>query len=173
MEIMKTLILFSSKYDTTRDCAVELKNYLSGQVDLVNVKNMKKLSPENYDRIIIGAPVYKGIIDKGIRAFTENNRDSLKNKDYGLFMCCMSQGARVEEQFNNNFSKEILNGAKVKENFGGKFKFSRMSFIEKKMIIMISKKEPSLGVVDGKRDIDKVNHQNIIKFAKAICGESR
>ena len=38
MEIMKTLILFSSKYDTTRDCAVELKNYLSGQVDLVNVK---------------------------------------------------------------------------------------------------------------------------------------
>ena len=51
---------------------------------------------------------------------------------------------------------------KLFSNFRGEFKFSKMNFFEKTIIKIIAKKDKSLGKVDGKTDISKINEENII-----------
>lgn len=162
---MNTLVLYGTKYDTTEECAKKLKTSLNGEVDLINVKNSKKVDLDNYNKVIIGSSVYMGMINKGIKIFIENNKLELVKKDLGLFISCMSVGERIKEQFDQNIAKEILEHAKIKENFGGGFKFSKMNFFEKKIIKVITKKDTSKGVIDGKTDIYRIDEEAINKFA--------
>ncbi len=165
---MRSLILFGSKYGTSETCAKKLKGYMHGEVDLVNVKNSADILLDNYDKVIIGSSVYMGIINKEIKKFIKDNQSELMSKKLGLFICCMSEGEKINEQFAQNLSKEILDSAMIKENFGGEFKFSKMNFFERKIIKMIAKKGPSLEVVDGKTDINKINEDAISRFANKI-----
>lgn len=165
---MKSLILFGSKYGTTESSANKLKGYLKGEVEIIDIKKSNNISLDKYDKIIIGSSVYAGMINKDIKSFIENNKAKLINKNFGLFTCCMSDGDKVNEQFNQNLPGEILAAAKAKENFGGEFIFSKMNFFEKLIIKMISKKDPSLGKVDGKSDISKINEEAIKRFAMAM-----
>lgn len=167
---MKSLILFGSKHGTVEICANKLKEYLNGEIDIVNVDNNDDILLDKYDNIIIGSSVYAGAFNKKVKAFIENNKNKLINKKLGLFMCCMSQGERIREQFEQNVSKEILEAAVVKSNFGGGFKFSKMNFFEKNIIKMIAKKDKDLGEIDGKSDISMINEEAIKKFAEAMEG---
>ncbi|MEG0296402.1 MAG: flavodoxin domain-containing protein [Clostridium sp.] len=162
---MKSLVLYGSKHGTTEECAKKLKGYLDGEVDLINVEDNKEIKLDDYNKIIIGSSIYAGMINKGIKKFIEDNKSELIGKNLGLFMCCMSDGEKIKEQFEQNIPKEILDAAKVKESLGGAFKFSKMNFFEKKIIKMIAKKDPSLGSIDGKTDIYKIDEDVINKFA--------
>ncbi len=165
---MRDLILFGSKYGTTETCANKLKEYMGGEVEVININKDSNISLDIYESIIIGSPVYAGMFDKEIKKFIEDNKDKLATKKLGLFMCCMSDDKRVIQQFEENVPKEILEKAKIKESFGGEFKFSKMNFFEKIIIKMIAKKDKSLGKVDGKTDINKINEAAIKKFAMVI-----
>ena len=167
---MRSLILFGSKYGTTETCANKLKGYMGGEVDVLNINNSTNISLDEYDNIIIGSPVYAGMFNKDIKNFIEANKSKLINKRLGLFMCCMSDDKRVAQQFKENLPQEILERAKVKENFGGEFKFSKMNFFEKMIIKMIAKKDSTLGKVDGKTDISKIDESAIKNFAKVMEG---
>lgn len=168
---MKSLVLYGSKYGTTEECAKKITQYLEGEVHLINIKENKDIKLANYTKIIIGSSIYAGMINKGIKKFIEDNKSELIGKDLGLFICCMSHGEKVKEQFEQNIPKEVLDATKVKENLGGEFKFSKMNFFEKKIIKVISKKDPSLVAVDGKTDIYKIDEDEINKFAIAIGKE--
>ena len=165
---MRSLILYGSKYGTTEECSKKLKDYLDGEVDLINVEENRDIKLDNYNKIIIGSSIYVGMFNKGIKRFVEDNKSELAGKELGLFMCCMSDGEKIKEQFEQNMPKEILDAAKVKESFGGTFKFSKMNFFEKKIIKMIAKKDPSQGTVDGKTNIYKIYEDAISKFAIAM-----
>ncbi|MEG0857510.1 MAG: flavodoxin domain-containing protein [Terrisporobacter sp.] len=165
---MKSLIVFGSRYGTTEICANKLKEYLNGEVEIVNIDKNDNIILEKYENIIIGSPVYAGSFNKKIKEFIENNKIELTKKRLGLFMCCMSQGEKIKEQFEQNVPKDILKVASVKVNFGGEFKFSKMNFFEKKIIKIIAKKDRSLGEVDGKSDIYNINEDAIKSFAKSM-----
>ena len=167
---MKSLILFGSKYGTAEICANKLKEYLNGEIDIINIANNNDVLLDRYDNIIIGSSVYAGAFNKNVKAFIENNKNKLINKKLGLFMCCMSQGERIIEQFEQNVPKEILEVAVVKSNFGGGLKFSKMNFFEKKIIKMIAKKDKDLGDIDGKSDVSMINEEAIKKFAETMEG---
>lgn len=162
---MNTLVLYGTKYDTTEECAKKLKTYLNGEVDLINVKNSKSIDLDNYSKVIIGSSIYMGMINKGIKIFIENNKSELVKKDLGIFISCMSSREGIKGQFEQNISKEILEHAKIKENFGGAFKFSKMNFFEKKIIKVITKKDKTIGLVDGKTDIYRLDENAINNFA--------
>lgn len=165
---MRTLIIYGTKKGTTETCANKLKEYMIGDVDIINIKDNKSIDLNIYSTVIIGSPVYAGMFIKEIKEFIENNKSNLLDKKIGLFMCCMSQGEMVEKQFKENVPKEILDSSKIKSNFGGEFKFSKMNFFEKTIIKMIAKKDKTLGVVDGKSDISKIKEDNIKAFAQAL-----
>lgn len=165
---MSTLIVYGSKKGTTETCANKLKAYIKGNIDIINVNDVKDIVLDNYDTVIIGSAVYAGAFLNGIKEFIEVNKSKLKNKQLGLFMCCMSNDEIVEKQFKENIPEEILEVAKVKGSFGGEFKFSKMNFLEKIIIKMITKNDKSLGKVDGKSDINKINEDSIKSFAQAL-----
>lgn len=165
---MKSLILYGSKYGTAEECAKQLKGKMQGEVELINIKDNKDILLTDYNKIIIGGSIYIGMINKEIKAFIESNKSELIQKELGLFMCCMSDGEKVKEQFEQNLPKEVLDAAKVKENLGGAFKFSKMNFFEKKIIKMIAKKDPSQGIIDGKTDISKIDEDAISRFIVAM-----
>ena len=85
---MKTLILYYSKYGTTEKCAKLLSEKIDGGADVVRYVDRKNADFGNYDTIIIGAPVYMGMLKK-MKAFCEANLQMLLTKKIGLFVCHM------------------------------------------------------------------------------------
>ena len=55
---MNTIIIYSSKYGCTKDCANILKNKLSDNVTIVDINNNNKIELSKFDKIIIGSSIY-------------------------------------------------------------------------------------------------------------------
>lgn len=87
---MNTIIIYSSKYGSTEDCAKSLKSGLSGSVTLadINKTNPETIKLENFDTIILGSSIYVGKISKKMRTFCNEKNDMLSRKRMGIFLCC-------------------------------------------------------------------------------------
>ena len=113
---MKTLIIFASKNGATADLATRI----GGHFDAVtcDIKNIKEIQLDDFDRIIIGSPVYIGEINKALKKYISANESALLQKKLGLFLCGL-QPKEKDIVFNKNFSPQILNHATVKSFLGG------------------------------------------------------
>ncbi|KOA20430.1 protoporphyrinogen IX dehydrogenase [Clostridium homopropionicum DSM 5847] len=164
---MRNLILYATKHGCTKKCAAILSQKLDGEVDLFDLKEIKGVNYDQYDKVIIGGSIYAGRIQKEVSRFCIENIDKLKEKKLGLFICCMNESIK-ETQINTSFPEELLNSAVVKDSFGGEFNFDHMNFMEKTIVKMISKSDPNLPKVDGKENISKLSEDSINKFAEKI-----
>jgi len=136
---MRTLIVYASKYGCTADCASLLKEKLSGDITLVDIsKAPMQLDINDYDTIIIGGSIYVGKVSKNLRAFCENNLDTLTKKRIGVFLC-----SALADQFNdnlkNNFPTSLLEIAKAKTLFGSEARLEKMNFLDKMIIKAVTK----------------------------------
>jgi menaquinone-dependent protoporphyrinogen oxidase len=156
---MRTLIVYSSKYGCTKNCANLLQKRLKDKVDIVNLKTSKDVAISQYDKVIIGGSIYIGKIQKEITKFCSKNLEKLKEKQIGLFICGMQEGEMLSTEFNQNFPNELINIAITKECFGGEFNFSKMNFLEKFIVKKVSK------VSSNKSNILT---DNINKFAQTM-----
>ncbi len=167
---MNTLIVYGSKYGTTKKCAEMLKKELEGDVHIVNIREKDDIDIGKYETVIIGSPVYLGEIDKGIKKFCYQNIKGLQNKKIGLFICCMNP-QESEKQIRQNFPKTLLENAMVREDFGGEFHMEKMSLAERWTIRAVAKalakKDPNFSS-HNKRKISLIRMDNIKKFAREI-----
>lgn len=132
---MKTLIAFSSKHGCTVRCANMLEGQLEGEVDKLNLGLNKNWpdSLEEYDKVILGSPIYEGSIVGEVHQFSKAFLDELKQKDVGLFICGMRED-KMEQQLDTNFPPELHETAVVREYFGGAFRFKTMSTLERSIV---------------------------------------
>jgi len=165
---MKTLIAYATKHGTTEKCALMLTGKLKGTVETCNLMKNAAPNPAEYDRIIIGGSIYAGRIQKEVTEFCSRNLEELKNKELGLFICCMFID-KGEEQLNNSFPRELLDIASVKESFGGEMRYSSMSFLEKSLTRMVlksaAKTDKNLVGINVKEDFSLLSIENIDKFS--------
>ena len=157
---MKTLIVYTSKYGCTADCAILLKRKLPGDVILADItKAPKQVNVNDYDTIIIGGSVYVGRVSKNLRAFCESNLDALLKKNVGVFLC-----SALSDQFNdtlkNNFPVLLLDNAKAVKLFGSEARLETMNFMDKMIIKTVTKNDFS-GF--------KVSEKSIDEFASEIA----
>lgn len=164
---MKTLIAYTSKHGSTEDCAKRLERAVTGEVSVINLNKDKALSIKDYDNVIFGGSVYGGMVSRKLKKFIADNEEALLQKNIGIYICCMSDKEKINAQFEQNFSKKLLDKAVAKSNFGGEFHFARMNFIEKFLIKQIYKNDNSLKV-DGKKDIRRLDEKAIKNFAESI-----
>ncbi|WP_244834720.1 flavodoxin domain-containing protein [Clostridium sp. BJN0001] len=164
---MKTLIVFASKHGTTKDCAKRLERAINGEVSLIDIKKDEICSINEYDNVILGGAIYGGMVSRKLKKFISDNKEILLKKNLGIYICCMSDKEKINSQFEQNFSKDILDKAFIKSSFGGEFHFLRMNFFEKFIIKQIYKNDKSQKI-DGKKDIKKLDLQAIKNFAKCI-----
>ena len=85
---MKTLILYESKMGFTKKCADYLYNKISDS-DIYDIEN-EKFNLNDYDKILIGAPIYKGKLEKITKKFVSNNKFLLLEKKLGVFCAGMN-----------------------------------------------------------------------------------
>lgn len=153
---MKILIAYASKYGTTEKCANLLKAKLSGDIEVVNLKNSTP-NPNDYDAIIIGGPVYIGKLNKTVDKYTINNLPSMVGKKLGFFLCHMDTDTPISEQLAKYYPKKLIESAYTSAGFGGAFYVSKMNFMYKWMI------KRAAGI---ENDQEKILYDEIDNFAE-------
>lgn len=159
---MKTLIVYAGKYGCTKNCAQELKNKLTGEVDIADATKGNLPSIGGYDNVIIGGSIYMGQLNKKLKTFANNNLDKLLTKKVGLFLVC-GFADKVEETMANVYPQKLRDHAVAMECFGGEMNVDKMGFVHKKMIQMLGKE------IDASQI--KLMPENIEKMAKTFAGE--
>lgn len=127
------LIAYATKYGTTERAASIIKENLMEAVTC-NLKKEACPDPERFDWIIIGGSIYAGRVQKEVKRFCLKNLNLLRQKKVGLFICCMYDGQKAEEQFREAFPEELRQSAQARAIFGGELSFEKMNFLEKFVI---------------------------------------
>jgi menaquinone-dependent protoporphyrinogen oxidase len=157
---MKTLIVYTTSHGCTEKCAQMLQQHLNASdTTLINLKKSHLENLDPYEIILIGGSIHAGRIQKKIKSFCQQNLDLLKSKKVGLFLCCMEEGDKAQQQFQTAYPAELISHAAVTSIFGGEFNFEKMNFIEKFMIKKIAKIDKS---------ISKINEATIEEFIKKL-----
>jgi menaquinone-dependent protoporphyrinogen oxidase len=156
---MSTLIFYATRHGCTEKAAEILKSKLDDDVTMVNLKNNKKPDLSAFDTIIIGGSIHAGKMQSNLKKFIGQNLDSLLKKKLGLFLCCMEEGEKAREQFDEAYPEELRNHASATGLFGGAFDFDRMNFFERAIVKKIAK-------IDA--NVSKIKEDNIQEFAASI-----
>ena len=158
---MKTLILYATRHGCAEKCAAKLAAALQGEVKTENLKTAGAIGLSDFETVVIGGSIHAGKVQKGVKGFCAKNLKVLKGKRLGLFLCCMEEGPKAEEQFAGAFPDDLVRAATAKGLFGGEFDFDRMNWLEKAIIKKISKIDTS---------VSKIKEQAILDFAAALNG---
>lgn len=159
---MKTMILYSSKYGCTADCAKLLQMGLPGSTELANIDqiNSKTFSLEPYDTVIMGSSIYIGAISKKMRLFCHEHMEVLGRKRVGIFLCCGTP-SELSGYLSKNFPAELLKHAVTVTNFGGEARMDQLKGIDR-LVMKIATK--------GNEKSLNLSHENIAHFIKEIGG---
>jgi len=135
---MKTIIIYASKYGSTREIAKRVAAHIEGAVthDL-RLPGAPPLS--EYGRVIIGSPLYAGAIRKEAKAYMESNNYALRGKTLGLFICGIDQenGAK---HLKSNFSSELLDSAKATAFLPSVYDPGIVSFFDRVIVKIAAKR---------------------------------
>jgi menaquinone-dependent protoporphyrinogen oxidase len=91
-----TAIIYSSFAGKTRKIA----NYIAGKLnaDIFDLKVQSNIDLSGFSRVIIGTGVHAGRPYSRVTKFIEDNRSELNDKEVVLFISCMYNGERAENQ---------------------------------------------------------------------------
>jgi menaquinone-dependent protoporphyrinogen oxidase len=156
---MKTAIIYATKHGCTDKCAQTLANELDINTKLFNLETKNKIDFASFETLIIGGSIHAGMINKKLKSFIDKNLNTLLEKKIGLFLCCMYEGDKALEQFQNAFPETLRNKAQAHGLFGGELDLEKMTFLEKAIIKKIANVEKS---------VSNINYSNIKSFVKKI-----
>jgi menaquinone-dependent protoporphyrinogen oxidase len=155
---MRTAIIYCTTHGCTEKCAAELQQHLKES----ELFNLKKNTPKNlgeFDTIILGGSIHAGHVQRRIKTFCEKNQSLLTEKKLGLFLCCMEEGEKAQEQFDNAFPEVLRQHAATIGFFGGEFDFDKMGFMAKAIVKKVANVEES---------VDRIAHDSIKTFAQQM-----
>ncbi|NPV82419.1 MAG: flavodoxin [Candidatus Aminicenantes bacterium] len=151
-------IAYATKYGTTARAVAIIKDTL-GEAVICNLKKDRCPDLENFDWIVIGGSIYAGRVQKEVKKFCQKNLDLLRQKKVGLFICCMYDGQKAEEQFQEAFPEELRQSARARAIFGGELSFEKMNFLEKLVI------KKFIGV---KESVSRFRPEEMVEFARKL-----
>jgi len=149
---MSKLIIYTSKKGCTEKCANFIHNQ-HPESDLVSISK-DTVSLNNYDEVIIGSPIYMGMINKKIKQFLSQNEEILKTKTIKVFLCGMNNTEK-EKVFETNFSKDLLTKIELIDYVGGAYDFERLNFLQKFVVKKIANVTSS---------IENINYELLKKY---------
>jgi menaquinone-dependent protoporphyrinogen oxidase len=145
---MKTLVLYASKYGMTE----KLANIMVRHRTNVHLESIDEFtnSLADYDEVILGTPIYAGMINKKLKKFIEMNKNTLLEKQVKVFLCGMSP-ENEDQVIEQNFDPEIQSRSTIKY-CGGAFQFKKMNFFFKMIVKKMAKTD---------QDQEVILHENI------------
>lgn len=86
---MKTLVIYDTKYGSTKEIAQAIGAGLEGQVSWV--KEIREVN--NYDLVVLGCPIYAGRLLPGMIDFLEREKENLVKGRLAVFIVCGDTGS--------------------------------------------------------------------------------
>lgn len=146
---MSTCIVYMTKHGCTAKTASMLRELLRDDVALFDLKEHAHPDIAPYDTVIVGGSIHAGKIQKGVRRFCEDERDSLLQKTLGLYICHMEEGETAEREFGEAYPAALRSHAAATGLFGGEFDFEKMNFVERTLVKRIAKVSRSVSRIDA------------------------
>jgi len=151
---VKSLIVFSSKYGSTKECACILKDKLAGETDILNLDEKNEINLSNYENIILGAAIYAGKISKEMKKFLKNKKEDILKKNIYIFMLA----GENSENYKKNYPREIMEKCTMFRYFGSELKLEEVA-LPLRLIIKY--------IIKGKNH-KELKMENIEEMAKQI-----
>ena len=157
---MKTLILYDTKKGFTKGCAEKITRQVEDSY-IIEI-NSTEFTLEDYDTILIGAPIYRGKIEKSVIKFIREKKGKLLDKKIGIFCAGMNK-----EEFylavQNSLPPEIFYRAQI-VHCGGKIDYTKLSIIQKLTI------KRRLGI-NSSVELEKT--EDMLEFIDWVNGDSK
>ena len=166
---MKIAIVYTTTGGTTRECASLLQKELERHE--VTVADMNEnIDIADFDVVVVGFPVRMGKAAKRARRFFKENRDALKDKTVGYFMCCGFVDC-FDEYREKTIPKDLGDAAFEIACFGGSLEPSRFRGFDK-IVVKAVRAEILGGGENGEARADMslptIMDENIAQFADRI-----
>jgi menaquinone-dependent protoporphyrinogen oxidase len=156
---MKIAIIYATKYGCADKCAHTLANEIETNTAIINLELSTDVNLSAFDTIIIGGSIHAGMINRKVKKFVTKYQDELINKRLGLFLCCLFEGEKALQQFQDAYPEKLRNKAIAHGLFGGELDFNKMNFIEKAIVKKVANIESSTS---------RINYSDVKDFAKKI-----
>ena len=145
---MKTLIVYISSHGCAEKSAMMIKDLLSGEVSICNLKNDKVPWLEPFDNIILGGSIHASKVQRKMKEFCNVHSNVLLQKKLGLYLCHMEIGEKAQKQFDDAYPENLRKKAVAHGLFGGEFDFEKMNFFEKMIVKKVAKITESVFKLD-------------------------
>jgi menaquinone-dependent protoporphyrinogen oxidase len=160
--IIKTLIVYGSRYGTVEKAVDHIAGKLIEKPDIMTAGKAAKACLDGYDKIIIGGSVMMGKINKSVTAFIINKMDVLMTKKTALFIAgSETDKDGLAKEINDAFPKQLRDRAMYTTHIGYGFNLENMNFIVRMMIRKAANIESS---------VMNLNYEELDKIANIING---
>lgn len=149
---MKHLVLYSSKYGTTKDCAAKIAKAIEGELYSLDQKH--DICLDKYDTITLGTSIYIGKLRKSTQHFITANQDILLKKPLNIFVCC-----NASTDYEALFSKQLVKHCANFTHIGFELRISKMNFLDR----FITKK-----VGGTTEDINEIKYDTLNEFIEKL-----
>ena len=130
---MKVLLAYTSKTGTVEECIDRLETQLGGlTVDKVKLDEQTP-TPDDYDILVIGAPVRYGKLPRQVRDYFATYEQAIMNKPHALFLCC-GYAHEYEYYMEKLLPRSLRDTAFAVLDFGGTLNYKGQSLWEKIVI---------------------------------------
>ena len=156
---MKIAIIYATQHGCADKCAHTLANEIDINTAIINLELSTDVNLNAFDTLIIGGSIHAGAINKKVKKFIDKYQDIILQKKLGLFLCCLYEGEKALQQFQDAYPELLRNKAIAHGLFGGEIDFEKMNFFEKAIIKKVANIEESFS---------KINYSNIKDFAQKM-----
>ena len=95
---------------------------------------MRQIDLEDYDCIIVGGPIYGGSLLPEVLNFCTKYRGSLEKREVALFICCLFEKEKAQEQLNSAFPGWLSLHAFARRSLGGELKPMDLRLLDRLII---------------------------------------
>lgn len=160
---MKITIIYGSKYGATKNLANRFGDILSAEVYDAN----ETIDINDSDIIIFGSSVYAGGLNKSLKVWINSHQEQLYSKRIFLFLCCL-QTEEGNKVIRENLGEDFFSKLSYIECLGGVIDYSKMNFIEKRIINMINKKAQMFEYDKQTKIYNMVQEKRIQNFLQKV-----
>lgn len=157
---MKTLILYDTINGFTKDCAQNISTRVNDSS--VYEISSEEFRLEDYETILIGAPIYRSKINKNVIDFITEKMAKLLDKKLGMFCAGMNK-QEFHLAVQNSLPVEFFYRAKI-VHCGGKINFAQLSLLQKLTV------KRRLGI---KASVSLEKKEEMTKFIAWVNGDSK
>ncbi|WP_295906144.1 menaquinone-dependent protoporphyrinogen IX dehydrogenase [uncultured Vibrio sp.] len=169
---MKALFLYSSQDGQTKKIIHYIQSELNADdCEVMDIHSIDRIDLSQYERVLIGASIRYGHLNKKLYQFIEQNKQQLSGNKVAFF--CVNLTARKEDQgkdtpegsaYIRTFLKKSPWNPELIGVFAGALYYPRYKWFDRVMIRFIMK--ITGGETDTTKEVEYTNWEKVALFAK-------